>query len=84
MAAYTEDLQQRAFYGFKSSTDGSDMSDWLLADFEESDQESISDPELGPADYWKCVKCKNDQNNPMYRYCERCYQVGCSFYTFLF
>ena len=34
------------------------------------------DPELRPADYWTCVKCKNRQNNPLYRYCEKCYQVS--------
>lgn len=44
-----------------------------LADTEESD--APTDPELGRADYWTCVKCKNRQNNPMYRYCEKCYQV---------
>lgn len=45
----------------------------LFADTEESD--AATDPELGRADYWTCVKCKNRQNNPMYRYCERCYQI---------
>lgn len=40
----------------------------------ESDDEK--DTELRPADYWTCVKCKNKQNNPLYRYCERCYQVS--------
>lgn len=45
----------------------------IFADTEESD--APTDPELGRADYWTCVKCKNRQNNPMYRYCEKCYQV---------
>lgn len=48
----------------------------ILADTEESDDQSQSwDNDFTPADYWKCVKCKNKQNNPMYRYCEKCYQV---------
>lgn len=46
----------------------------ILADTEFSESAS-DDPELGRADYWKCVKCNNTQNNPMYRYCEKCYQV---------
>lgn len=46
----------------------------ILADTEESDDQSY-DSDFAPADYWKCVKCNNKQNNPMYRYCEKCYQV---------
>lgn len=38
--------------------------------------EGLNDPELGRADYWTCIKCKNRQNNPMYRYCEKCYRVS--------
>lgn len=56
-------------------TTSSDMNDLcFLADTEESD--GPTDVELGRADYWTCVKCKNRQNNPMYRYCEKCYQVS--------
>lgn len=44
------------------------------ADTEESD--APTDPELGRADYWTCIKCKNQKNNPMYRFCEKCYQVN--------
>lgn len=53
--------------------DGASTDFELFADTEESD--AATDPELGRADYWTCVKCKNRQNNPMYRYCERCYQI---------
>lgn len=50
--------------------------EYIHADTEDSMVDSDSaDPELGRADYWQCVKCKNAQNNPLYRYCERCYQV---------
>lgn len=55
-----------------SSNQDSEFS--ILADTEYSESPS-DDPELGRADYWKCVKCNNQQNNPMYRYCEKCYQV---------
>lgn len=63
-------------------TSSSDMNDLcFLADTEESD--GPTDVELGRADYWTCVKCKNRQNNPMYRYCEKCYQVTIELFCFL-
>lgn len=52
-----------------------DDDEFIFADTEEDSDGSI-DLELGQADYWKCVKCNNRQNNPMYRYCEKCYQVS--------
>ncbi|GAB0094075.1 hypothetical protein DMENIID0001_092970 [Sergentomyia squamirostris] len=54
------------------SLSGSDFA--IFADTETSDG-SATDPELRRADYWECVKCKNKQNNPLYRYCEKCYQI---------
>lgn len=61
-----------------ANTDSSSSSDFGLfaqdADTEESD--APTDPELGRADYWTCIKCKNQKNNPMYRFCEKCYQVN--------
>lgn len=51
----------------------SDITIFADADTEESD--APTDPELGRADYWTCIKCKNRKNNPMYRFCEKCYQV---------
>lgn len=66
----------QALFGASSSSDNSD-SDFEIfaqdADTEESD--GPTDPELGRADYWTCIKCKNQKNNPMYRFCEKCYQV---------
>lgn len=59
------------------SSDSSDSDFEILAqdaDTEESD--APTDPELGRADYWECIKCKNKKNNPMYRFCEKCYQVN--------
>lgn len=45
-----------------------------------ADSSSISsdmdDPELSRADFWACVKCKAQNNNPMFRYCEKCFKVG--------
>ncbi|XP_055302389.1 E3 ubiquitin-protein ligase Mdm2-like [Sitodiplosis mosellana] len=59
---------------FASSSDSDDIEIFAQdADTEESD--APTDPELGRADYWTCIKCKNRKNNPMYRYCEKCYQI---------
>ncbi len=74
-------VEEHAVFGVTSSSEGTTASTsegmndlHSLADTEESD--GPTDNELGRADYWTCVKCKNPQNNPMYRYCEKCYQVS--------
>lgn len=56
--------------------------DFILADTEDDTDGSI-DLELGQADYWKCIKCNNKQNNPLYRFCEKCYQVSDFIFYFL-
>lgn len=68
-----------AFYEFNALVNGQlleddDSDEFILADTEEDSDGSI-DLELSQADYWKCVKCNNRQNNPLYRFCEKCYQV---------
>ncbi|XP_031788197.2 E3 ubiquitin-protein ligase Mdm2 isoform X2 [Nasonia vitripennis] len=45
-----------------------------LADDSDDSRSSI-DSEIKRADFWTCVQCKNPNNNPMFRYCEKCYQV---------
>lgn len=80
LAALTN-IAAHAFYTESSAIDTG--SEYFQADTEVSEIESDSeDPELGPADYWECIKCKNKQNNPMYRYCERCYQVSRNIFYF--
>lgn len=60
---------------FASSSESDDCEIFAQdADTEESD--APTDPELGRSDYWTCIKCKNQKNNPMYRFCEKCYQVN--------
>lgn len=49
--------------------------DYILADTS-SDSDGSVDPELGPADYWCCLRCKNPSNNPLYSFCEKCFQVS--------
>lgn len=69
-----------AYYQFNALNGDKELSDddsdeFILADTED-DTDGSFDLELGQADYWKCVKCNNKQNNPLYRYCEKCYQVS--------
>ena len=40
-----------------------------------SDSNAVYDPEIPRADYWTCLRCKNKNNNPLFRYCEKCYKV---------
>lgn len=50
-------------------------SDFADTEEESSEADSTYDSEFSLADYWVCVKCKNKKNNPMFRYCEKCYQI---------
>lgn len=55
----------------------SESEDLYLDRVEDSDATSTSiDSELGKADYWTCVQCNTTNNNPLFRYCEKCYQVS--------
>lgn len=75
LAAALTEIAAQALRG----SDDSSFSESEFAIFADTEWESDApdgDPELTRHDYWKCIKCKNNQNNPMYRYCERCYQVS--------
>lgn len=61
---------------FESSSSGSEQFEILADDADTEESDAPTDPELGRADYWTCIKCKNQKNNPMYRFCEKCYQVN--------
>ncbi|XP_055842055.1 E3 ubiquitin-protein ligase Mdm2-like isoform X2 [Episyrphus balteatus] len=50
-------------------------SDFADTEEDSTDTDTTYDSEFSLADYWVCVKCKNKQNNPMFRYCEKCYQI---------
>lgn len=54
--------------------------DFGFADDSE-DSRSTVDSEIGRADYWTCVQCTNKNNNPLFRYCEKCYQVKMLFHS---
>lgn len=61
---------------FASSSSDSDDFEIFAQDADTEESDAPTDPELGRADYWTCIKCKNQKNNPMYRFCEKCYQVN--------
>ena len=69
-----QEQAKRSLNGDCSTTSSNTSSSGTASEYSQSDS-TDEDPELKPADYWKCVKCKNSQNNPLYRYCEKCYQV---------
>ncbi|XP_031628183.1 E3 ubiquitin-protein ligase Mdm2-like [Contarinia nasturtii] len=72
----TDDMVEvvaRALFDSSSSSD-SDI-EILAQDADTEESDAPTDPELGRADYWECIKCKNKKNNPMYRFCEKCYQI---------
>ncbi|XP_046978137.1 E3 ubiquitin-protein ligase Mdm2-like isoform X3 [Vanessa cardui] len=49
-----------------------------LADAEGTD--SSSDSELDLHDYWSCAHCRAPNNNPLYRYCQKCFNVRKNFF----
>lgn len=61
---------------FASSSSDSDDFEIFAQDADTEESDAPTDPELGRSDYWECIKCKNTKNNPMYRFCEKCYQVN--------
>ncbi|XP_072932444.1 E3 ubiquitin-protein ligase Mdm2-like [Epargyreus clarus] len=54
-----------------------DDGDLELADSERSGD---SDGEIGFHDYWKCAQCRAENNNPLYRYCEKCFKERKNFF----
>lgn len=57
---------------FKTDTDIADNSD---------DSRTSYDSEISHTDYWKCIQCNATQNNPLFRYCEKCYKLRKSYFT---
>ncbi|KAK0078123.1 hypothetical protein PV325_003016 [Microctonus aethiopoides] len=56
-------------------------SDLDLDRVEDTDESLTSlDSEISRADYWTCIQCNTTNNNPLFRYCERCYQLRKNFF----
>lgn len=72
------EVETRAIFDLSSSS--SDQFEILAEDADTEQSDAPTDPELGRADYWTCIKCKNRKNNPLYRFCEKCFQVNYCFY----
>lgn len=61
-----------------------DDGDLVFADSEQTESNG-SDSEIDLHDYWYCAQCLAANNNPLYRYCEKCFKVrvwdrNCSFF----
>lgn len=53
-----------------------DDGDLVFADSEQTEDDgSDIDSEMDWYDFWKCAQCQADNNNPLYRYCEKCFKV---------
>ncbi|CAG4928786.1 unnamed protein product [Colias eurytheme] len=50
-----------------------------FADSEQTDSDG-SDSEMDLYDYWLCAQCRAENNNPLYRYCEKCFKVRKNFF----
>ncbi|KAJ0183066.1 hypothetical protein K1T71_001042 [Dendrolimus kikuchii] len=50
-----------------------------LADSEQTDSYE-SDSEIDLHDYWYCAQCRAKNNNPLYRYCQKCFKVRKNFF----
>lgn len=48
--------------------------DWLT-DGEDSDSSSEDAFEANLTDFCTCLKCKSQNINPLYRYCQKCFKV---------
>ncbi|CAB3254249.1 unnamed protein product [Arctia plantaginis] len=51
-----------------------------FADSEQTETYETDDSEMDLIDYWNCVQCHAENNNPLYRYCQKCFQVRKNFF----
>ncbi|XP_045535914.1 E3 ubiquitin-protein ligase Mdm2 [Papilio machaon] len=56
-----------------------DDGDLVFADSEQTESNG-SDSEIDLHDYWYCAQCLARNNNPLYRYCEKCFKVRKNFF----
>ncbi|CAG5002673.1 unnamed protein product [Parnassius apollo] len=56
-----------------------DDGDLVFADSEQTES-NASDSEMDLHDYWYCAQCLAANNNPLYRYCEKCFKVRKNFF----
>ncbi|KPJ05115.1 E3 ubiquitin-protein ligase Mdm2 [Papilio xuthus] len=52
-----------------------DDGDLVFADSEQTESNG-SDSEIDLHDYWYCAQCLARNNNPLYRYCEKCFKTS--------
>jgi hypothetical protein len=47
----------------------------FITDAEDSDNSRQGDSSIGLTDFWTCIQCKSQNDNPQFRYCDKCFQV---------
>ncbi|XP_044756085.1 uncharacterized protein LOC123314796 isoform X3 [Coccinella septempunctata] len=67
------DIEQDMFMAAAAAICDSSFEKWVT-DGEDSDITSSEDTSFNRTDFWTCVKCKSPKNNPLYHYCEKCFQ----------
>ncbi|XP_028133127.1 serine-rich adhesin for platelets isoform X2 [Diabrotica virgifera virgifera] len=50
-----------------------DLDNWMT-DCEESDNSSLADTSIVRLGFATCIQCKSINDNPLFRYCEKCFQ----------
>lgn len=51
-----------------------------VTDCEDSDNSSLDEPSFEKTDFTTCIQCKSENKNPLYTYCEKCFQDRKKFY----
>ncbi|XP_045468428.1 uncharacterized protein LOC123676533 [Harmonia axyridis] len=67
------DVERDMFLAAAAAICDSTFEQWVT-DVEDSDNTSSEDTSFNRTDFWTCVKCKSQKNNPLFCYCEKCFQ----------
>jgi E3 ubiquitin-protein ligase Mdm2 len=52
----------------------------FITDAEDSDNSRQGDSSIGLTDFWTCIQCKSQNDNPQFRYCDKCFQDRKAFF----
>ncbi|KYB29262.1 E3 ubiquitin-protein ligase Mdm2 [Tribolium castaneum] len=52
----------------------------FITDAEDSDNSRQDDSSSGLTDFWVCIQCKSQNDNPQFRFCDKCFQDRKAFF----
>ncbi|XP_044257947.1 E3 ubiquitin-protein ligase Mdm2-like [Tribolium madens] len=52
----------------------------FITDAEDSDNSRQGDSSSGLTDFWICIQCKSQNDNPQFRFCDKCFQDRKAFF----